>query len=199
MIRVDKEKIYESHGYQFKNFINLSLEEKLMILEWRNSEKVRRMMVNKEIIAQEDHLKFIEGLSERDDCYYWLVSKSGVNIGVLDLIHVDYDKDEAEMGFYINPDEAGSGFEFMIECDYFVYAQLKLGNNYITVNVNNKDILLFGKYLGVVYEGTKQIGDDIYYFSNHSNGDYVIEHYEEFNLRDYARFIKNNKHLSLTL
>lgn len=196
MIRIDKGKIYKSHGYSFKNFITLSQEEKMMILEWRNNEKVRQMMVNKGFISVDEHMGFISSLYEREDCYYWLVSdKSGVNIGVLDLIHVDYLKDEGEIGFYINPKEAGSGFEFMIECNYFVFSQLQLGNSFVTVNTNNRDILLFNKYTGVQYEGKETIGDETFYVSKHANGKYLIEHYNEFNLLNYARFIKKYKHI----
>ena len=108
MIEIEKHKIYESHGYHFDNFVDLSVEKKEMILLWRNHEKVRNMMVNKELISEENHFKFIEGLNDRNDCYYWLVKDpKGVEVGVLDVIHVDYDKDEGEIGYYINPDEFG--------------------------------------------------------------------------------------------
>lgn len=194
MIRIDKHKIYESHGYHFINFVDLSKEQKEIVLSWRNHDKVRNMMVNKEPISLNNHLKFIEGLKEREDCYYWLVEDpSGVEVGVLDIIHVDYDNDEGEIGYYINPEESGKGFEFMIECNYFVYSQLQLGNNLVTVNVNNKDILLFIKYIGSTLESVEKIGDDLFYVNKHGKGDYLVNHYDEFNILDYARFVKKNK------
>ena len=194
MIRIDKVKVYESHGYKFRNFVTLSLEEKLMVLEWRNHEKVRNMMVNKEKIGIDDHLTFIDKLYEREDCFYWLVEDPlGIDIGVLDLIHVDYDKDEGEIGFYINPVEVGKGFEFMIECDFFVFNELKLGNNIVTVNVKNKDILLFDKYIGLTFEYKEKIGNEEFLINKHAKGDYIITHYEEFSLLNYAKFVKNNK------
>lgn len=198
MIRIDKHKIYESHGYHFINFLDLSKEQKKMVLSWRNHDKVRNMMVNRDPISLDNHLKFIEGLKERTDCYYWIVEDpSGDEVGVLDLIHVDYDKDEGEIGFYINPEESGKGFEFMIECNYFVYSQLQLGNNLVTVNINNKDILLFNKYLGSTFESVEKIGNDLFYVNKHGKGDYLVNHYDEFNILDYARFVKRNKSIKL--
>lgn len=198
MIRIDKHKIYESHGYHFINFLDLSKEQKKMVLSWRNHDKVRNMMVNRDPISLDNHLKFIEGLKERTDCYYWIVEDpSGDEVGVLDLIHVDYDKDEGEIGYYINPEESGKGFEFMIECNYFVYSQLQLGNNLVTVNINNKDILLFNKYLGSTFESVEKIGDEFFYVNKHGKGDYLVNHYDEFNILDYARFVKKYKNIKL--
>lgn len=194
MIQIDRNKIYESHGYRFKNFVCLTEDEKKMILEWRNHEKVRSVMVNKDVISLEDHLKFINSLENRDDCYYWLViDPTGVNVGVLDVVHIDWDKDVGEIGFYLNQDELGKGFQFMIECDYFVFSQLQLGNNLVTVNINNKDIHIFNKYIGVQYEGIEVIDNKRFFVSKHANGKYLIQHYDELNLKDYARFVRRNK------
>lgn len=194
MLRIDRHKIYESHGYTFINFVCLTDEEKQMVLDWRNHERVRCMMLNKDVISLENHLAFIESLNTRDDCFYWLVKDpTGCNVGVLDVIHVDYEKDQGEIGYYINQDELGKGFQFMIECQYFVYQQLQLGNNNVTINIKNKEILLFKKYLGSTFEGIETIGDESFYFNHHANGKYIIEYYDTFNLADFARFVKNNK------
>lgn len=194
MIEIDKYKEYESHGYRFKNFLLLSDDEKRMVLDWRNHEKVRSMMVNKDIIPLENHLKFLESLKDRADCYYWVVFSPGDSpIGVLDLLHVAKEKDTGELGFYLNPDEAGKGFEFMIECNFFVYGVINLGNNHVTVNSKNKEILLFNKYVGTVYEGTEKIDDELFFVNRHSNGDYILQHYNDFSLSDYARFVRRNK------
>lgn len=194
MIQIDKHKIYESHGYRFKNFICLTAEEKLMILNWRNHENVRKMMVNKDIIPLENHLAFIDGLKDRDDCYYWLViDPNGTNIGVLDVIHVNEKEDIGEMGYYLNQEEMGKGFEFMIECNYFVCHKLKLKYNMVTIDMSNRDILLFNMYLGATFEGIKEIDGIKYLYNNHSTGDYVLKHYDEISLMDYARFISKHK------
>lgn len=194
MIEIDRQKIYESHGYKFKNFICLTDEEKRMVLQWRNHKIVRNKMVNKEPISLESHLLYIESLKTRTDCYYWLVYyPDGAPIGVLDLLHVDKENDTAEFGEYLNPDTAGLGFEFLIECNFFIFGILKLGNNLLTVNVNNKEVLLFVKYTGGSFEGIEQIGEESFYVSKHANGDYILKNYNKLSLLDYARFIKKNR------
>lgn len=196
MIQIDKKKIYESHGYKFKNFVSLTLEEKLMILEWRNNNKVRKMMVNKDIISETEHLRFIENLKEREDCFYWLVvDREGNDIGVLDIIHVDEKNDAGELGFYLNPLEVGKGFEFVLECDYFIFNTIKLGNNLITIDVDNKDVLMLNAYFGTTFEGIKEIEGKKYYYNNHTNGKNLVRRYHEFRLRDYIAFMKAHKNI----
>ena len=194
MIKIDREKVYESHGYRFKNFVCLTDAEKEMVLNWRNHDKVRSMMVNKDIIPLENHLAFIEGLKQREDCFYWLVTDpKDINVGVLDVIHINMEEDVGEIGYYLNQDETGNGFEFMIECNYFVYHQLKMKYNLVTVDLSNRDILLFNLYLKTSFEGVKEIDGVKFLYSNHSTGDYIIRHYDEFSLIDYARFIRKHK------
>ena len=195
MIQIDRLKVYESHGYRFKNFVCLSDDEKQMILKWRNHEKVRNMMVNKEIIPLNKHLEFIKSLNDRDDCFYWLVKDpAGNNLGVLDISHFNTIKDQGEIGFYLNPSEVGKGFYFMIECDYFVFSQLKLKNNIVTVNARNRDILLFHKFIGESFEIVEKIGDETFFINRHSGGDYLIQQYGEMSIINYAKFVKNNRH-----
>ena len=67
----------------FRNFTKTTLEERKLILSWRNSDRIRLKMVNQEIIPLENHLKFIEGLKDRTDCIYWLVYLDGTPIGVI--------------------------------------------------------------------------------------------------------------------
>ena len=194
MIRIDKETIYESHGYTFRNVVTLNHAEKLKILMWRNSKQVRSVMVNKGIISEHDHLVFIEGLNNREDCYYWLVAnRDGEDVGVLDLLHVDENKDVGELGYYMDPSFVGMGLEFVLECEFFVYHVLQLGNNVATVSVNNKAALLLNTYLGDTYEGVEEIDGESYFFNKHANGHYLIQHYQEFNLNDYFAYWKAHK------
>jgi len=194
MIQIDRHKIYESHGYTFKNFVCLTEEEKMMILDWRNHENVRKEMVNKELISVENHLRFFESLKNRSDCYYWLVTdKEGTKLGVLDLVHIVEIDDIGEIGFYLNQSELGRGFDFMLESLYFVFGVLKLGNNLVTVDVNNKDLVLFNKYIGTQFDGIKEIDGNRFYYSDRMTGEYLLTHYNEMSLLNYARFVKKNK------
>lgn len=192
MIRIEKKQIYESHGYTFMNFVMLSEEEKLMILRWRNTEKVRQMMLNKELISEKEHFSFIDNLKKRNDCEYWLVSdRKGIKVGVVDLHHIDYEHSEADMGFYMDPSQELKLFEFMIECNYFMYVCIGLITNTITINVNNKYILLVNKFLGATFSKRVKIGDEDYYVGKVSMGKLFKENYDTLTLSRFAKFVKS--------
>ena len=83
------------------NFIDLELEEKEMILKWRNHPEIRKWMYNQDEIKLEEHLNFIESLKSRKDKLYFLVKKEEEFIGVIDFL--DLDKKEIFYGIYSNP------------------------------------------------------------------------------------------------
>jgi len=86
---------------QLLNFIDLELEEKEMILKWRNHPDIRKWMYNQDEIKLEEHLGFIESLKSRKNKLYFLVKKEDEFIGVIDFL--DLDKKEIFYGIYSNP------------------------------------------------------------------------------------------------
>ena len=70
---------------QLLNFIDLELEEKEMILKWRNHPDIRKWMYNQDEIKLEEHLNFIDSLKLRKDKLYFLVKKEDEFIGVIDF------------------------------------------------------------------------------------------------------------------
>ena len=93
----------------FKNFVNLTNNEKKELLELRNSEYIRKNMYNTEIISFSSHLEWINNLRNRQDCIYWAILKDNEIIGCIDLTDINLDKKIAEWGFYISNKFAGIG------------------------------------------------------------------------------------------
>ena len=94
---------------KFKNFIKLSQKEKEMVLEWRNSDRIRLKMSNQEIISLGDHLRYIDNLKNRTDCVYYLICVDEVPIGVIDSVYIK-EEDIRMAGSYIgNTDYLGYG------------------------------------------------------------------------------------------
>jgi UDP-4-amino-4,6-dideoxy-N-acetyl-beta-L-altrosamine N-acetyltransferase len=89
------------------NFIDLSLEEKKMVLEWRNHNSIRRYMYNQEIISLENHLKYIESLKKSRDKRYFLVKREDSYLGVIDFTNIK--KDSCHFGLYSKPNLKGVG------------------------------------------------------------------------------------------
>ena len=109
MKTIDKKQVYSLGRYTYKNFVTLSEDETRLVWNWRNDERICRWMTNKEQIPYENHLRFIEGLKEREDKYYWLVYKDDKPIAVFDIVDVDYQHGETEPGYYLCPDLLNSG------------------------------------------------------------------------------------------
>ena len=92
------------------NFIDLSLNEKKKILEWRNHNHIRSWMLNREIISLEEHLNYINSLKLLTDRVYFLVRYRSEDIGVIDLTDIDYLNSRANFGLYVKPNSMGKGF-----------------------------------------------------------------------------------------
>ena len=154
MIVIDKDMIYECHGYKFKNFVVLTDDERQMVLEWRNSPEVRKWMLNKEEISYENHCKFIDSLTIENDKYYWLVyAPDQKPIGVFDIIKVDRNENKAESGDYAKPKKFGDGFYFLRECLYFYFNILEIEKTYVEADINNKNIHILNTFFGIKYNG----------------------------------------------
>ena len=93
---------------QLLNFIDLKLEEKEMILEWRNHPDIRKWMYNQDEIKLEEHLNFIDSLKSKKDKSYFLVKKEDKSIGVIDFTQL-VEKISIHMGIYSNPNIKGNG------------------------------------------------------------------------------------------
>jgi len=87
-----------------KNFTVLSSDELRLVLDWRNTERVRRMMSNPEKISWDNHIAYITSLSDRVDCCYYLVYVGERPIGVIDLTEIAADGSYANPGLYTGED-----------------------------------------------------------------------------------------------
>ncbi len=95
------------------NFSDLSLDEKKMILAWRNHPNIRQWMFTNECISLEDHLKYIDSLNTRDDRSYFLIKKASQPIGVIDFTSMDHLNKTTEFGLYADPALRGLGDQLM--------------------------------------------------------------------------------------
>lgn len=124
---LDKKSIYHSGQYSYKNFILLDQDELLWILEWRNHPNIRKWMANSDLIKREDHLQFAANLTDRNDVCYWLILKDKAPIGVLNMIHINYENKSCEPGFYLSPDVMGKGEGLFLLLNYKDFLLNKLG------------------------------------------------------------------------
>lgn len=127
------------------NFIDLTLEEKKMVLLWRNHKEIKQWMYNTDDISIENHLKFIESLKNAIDKLYFLVKQDNEYIGVIDFTNIT--NKSSDFGLYSNVDLKGAG-KILLEniCNY-AFNTLKL--EILKAEVfgdNEKAIYLYKKF-----------------------------------------------------
>lgn len=95
-------------GCELHDFVDISQEESLKVLSWRNSEPVRSNMYNTDMISKNDHLSFVKGLHGRKDKKYFIVKKNSEDVGVIDFTQI-VEGDSLHMGLYSKPGVKGAG------------------------------------------------------------------------------------------
>ena len=125
------------------NFINASLEEKKMILEWRNHPKIKKWMYNQEEISLESHLNFIKSLKIYKDKIYFLVKMDKEYIGTIYFTTINYKNKSAYFGLYSNPYSKVPGIGRILEKIAIDYAFNTLNINTLKLEVfeNNKIVI----------------------------------------------------------
>jgi len=128
------------------NFINLNLEQKKMILEWRNNPDIKIWMYNQDEIKLENHLSFIENLKNSKDKLYFLLKNENDYIGVIDFTQII--KDESlHMGIYNNPNLKGYGKILLEIIINYAFETLKVKRIFSEVfSKNDKAYKLYKRY-----------------------------------------------------
>lgn len=127
------------------NFIDLTYEQKEMILNWRNHPKIRKWMYNQNEISLEEHLFFIESLKNSEKKLYFLIKNEGNFIGVIDF--VDITSESLHMGIYSNPNLYGQGSILLNEIIKYSFENLKVNKIFSEVfELNTKALELYKSF-----------------------------------------------------
>jgi UDP-4-amino-4,6-dideoxy-N-acetyl-beta-L-altrosamine N-acetyltransferase len=192
---IDRCKIYIVGNYTFKNFINLSEQELMMVLEWRNNEAIRKWMTNTEPISLENHLKFVGSLSHRDDLYYWVVFKDDLPVGVVDIFSINRNEDSAETGYYLNPEylDSGAGFEFYYYFKLFIHDSLDIKITRGLMQKKNIKSFMLITYFGGKVINVKTVDGDDYFLMETNKKDFEKIKGSANDILRFAKYIRSNK------
>ncbi len=193
MININRNTLYSCGSYRYKNFVELSNEELMMVLDWRNNESIRKFMYNRNRISLQSHMAYINSLKEKNDRFYWLVYRIEEPIGVVDLTSIDYNDAKAEFGYYMSPKKknSGIGLDFVYNSLQFVFS-IGIEELYGNVNVDNKSALLLDEYLGCRFAYNEQYKENeiMYVPWICTKKDFLDEAEHKNNLRAYYLYIK---------
>lgn len=199
MIANLRDREFKSGDYTLRNFVNLDLSTKLLVLSWRNNEKIRKWMYNTGIISEQDHLSFIENLRNREDCYYWCVYDNEKPIGVVNIIDVDWEKKEAENGYYISPElqDSGEGFSFILNMLLMIYNEMGIKALRGGILKSNRRAYLMAEYFGATFWGEKILDINgekhLYYTCVTSNESFKENLDKKMKLINFVKFVKQKK------
>ena len=133
------------------DFVDLNDEEKKRVLSWRNSEGVRRWMLQQDAISLETHLRYIERLKKREDRCYFLVKSGDAYIGVIDFTQIM--KESAHFGIYANPNLRGMGDRLMRQVLRYACCKLRVKKLFAEVFCDNeKAIKLYNRHQFCIIE-----------------------------------------------
>lgn len=133
------------------NFTSLNGEQKLMVLKWRNDERIAKFMKNKSV-GKEEHFAFLERLKSIQDKIYFLVNDKAMGefIGVISF--VDITKQSCEFGVYKNPELKGVGKKLLDLIKDYAFFTLKVGLlKAKAYNSNKKALALYENFGFRVY------------------------------------------------
>ena len=137
------------------NFTDLTDEQNLMILRWRNDERVAKFMKNKSVSEQE-HRKFISNLKNDETKRYFLVKEGGEYISVIDFVGIE--ADACEFGIYANHRLKGKGKILMQTIVEYAAKTLRVDElKSCAYNENEKAIALYRKFGFEIYAKDEQM------------------------------------------
>ncbi len=132
------EELLDSISAEIFNFIDLNIEDKEKVLQWRNHPEVRKWMYCDSPIELNEHFHFIDTLKEREDQIYFLVKAKGKPIGVIDFTKIDNNEKSARFGIYADPSLRGKGRILMRTLTTYAFSRLKLRKLIAEVFCDNK-------------------------------------------------------------
>ena len=129
------------------NFTKLCDTDKLLVLDWRNDEYVRKWMHSSGIISEKEHFAFIQILKTEKTKQFYLVANKDKYIGVIYFTNINMIGKAAEFGIYSNPTIRGKGKILMNSICEYGFNVLKIDK--LTAEVfkaNEKAIRLYSKF-----------------------------------------------------
>lgn len=144
-------KSYIASPFVFKNYVDLTTEEAIEVLQCRNDIEVRKWMTSTEEIPLENHLKYIKGLRNSERNFYWAVYQDNILQGGISLTGME--NYEANPGIFLNPHLIGTGIgiQIAIISGELYFNLLGVNKLYSVVQKNNKNAIQLNKLIGYTF------------------------------------------------
>ena len=153
--------ILEKFGeVELYNYVNLSEDDKTLVLNMRNHPEIKKWMYNQTNIVKKEHIKFIKFLESSVDRRYFLVKHKSKIIGSINFSEINL-HDSAEFGIYTNPFLQFQGAGSLLEsaASEYVFSELKLKKIKLEVFSDNKKAINFYNKCGYEFINVKKFNN----------------------------------------
>jgi len=139
------------------NYVNLSVDDKVLALDMRNHPQIKKWMHYQERISKKTHCEFIKSLESNMDRRYFLVKQKNIIIGSINFSEINF-HNSVEFGIYTNPFLKLRGSGRLLEAVVSQYAFIKLNVNKIKLEVfsSNERAINFYNKCGFEFIDTKK-------------------------------------------
>lgn len=126
-----------------------------LVLQWRNSERVRANMYTDNIISIKEHQDWFARAKGDPKTKYFVFEYKGTPVGSVNIVQIDDKNSKCYWGFYLGeldaPKTSGPAMEFLaLE---YMFNTLKMRKVYCEVFVFNEPVIKLHKKFGFVEEG----------------------------------------------
>lgn len=88
---------------------SINKDDLKLLLQWRNSKRIRKNMLNNQIISWKSHCAWFERLQNSKDKEFFLFSIDGKKVGLVSFIDINLENKNCSWGFYIGEKTAPKG------------------------------------------------------------------------------------------
>jgi UDP-4-amino-4,6-dideoxy-N-acetyl-beta-L-altrosamine N-acetyltransferase len=133
----------------------ITSEDGARILRWRNSPDVSAYMYTDQVIAPDEHARWLATAMSAPDRRYWIIEDDGAPVGLANIVGIDRVRQHCDWAYYLGEASVrgrgvGAAVEFIV-IDH-VFAALHLHKLWCEVLLENETVWRLHESFGFVRE-----------------------------------------------
>lgn len=135
---------------------DVQVQDRDMLLHWRNLPEVAKYMYTDHIITPEEHDAWFQRMPHDSTRRFWIIVCDGIDVGLVNIYGLDHQNRRCDWAFYVaDPSARGKGVGSFVEYSILCYAFDELGLNKLCCEVLdfNEAVVSMHKSFGFQQEG----------------------------------------------
>lgn len=141
-----------NNEYQLRPMVRSDLE---LVLEWRNSDRVRSSMLTHQKIPMDKHIAWFEAQSQDDTSVQLIFEANKEPVGVMSISKIDRESGICTWGFYLGKSDLprGLGTQLGLSGIHYTFEVLGMRKLFAEVIAFNEASIRLHQKLGFIIEG----------------------------------------------